>query len=205
MKIYLLRHGVTDWNKIGRIQGHTDIPLNEEGVEQIQTAGEYLRRTGEDIYAIISSPLVRAKKSAEIVADIIAYKKDIIIEPGFMERSFGSGEGLTKAERAEKFKDKAYPGIEPVDELCRRAESAMMKYAGLYFDRTILIVGHGSILKAVMVSVTKGEFSYRENEMWEVFGTGEFGLLEYDGENFAIVSSRISPAEEIMFEKKELT
>ena len=61
MKICLIRHGETDWNLIGKFQGREDIPLNKTGIEQIQRAADYLKKSkwGE----IITSPLSRAKIS----------------------------------------------------------------------------------------------------------------------------------------------
>ena len=190
MKIYLLRHGETDWSKIGKLQGHTDIPLNECGVKQITAVGEYFARTGENLDVIISSPLIRARKSAEIVADIIGYPiENIIIEPNFIERCFGLGEGLDPEERKAKLTGIGW-NIESVEDLCERA-STIIKYAEQYFGKTLLIAGHGSIIKAILTSATNGQFSY--NEGYIIFRTGEFCLLEYDGENFSLTYERKNP------------
>ena len=189
MKIYLLRHGETDWSKEGRLQGHTDIPMNEKGIEQIKDAGDFLIRTGEIIDIIITSPLIRAKRSAEIIADKIGYdKKDIIVEQGFIERCFGLGEDLTKEERNAKFSGKGYPNVESVEDLCERAGIAITKYINEYFDKTILIAAHGSILKAILVSIMKEKYAYNEGSA--AFGTGEFCILEYNQENFEIISKK---------------
>ena len=75
MKIYLLRHGATDWAEEGRIQGHTDNPLNPHGKSQAASAGCFFARMNERIDIIVSSPLLRAFQSAEIVADKIGYDK----------------------------------------------------------------------------------------------------------------------------------
>lgn len=129
MKIYLLRHGETDWSKEGRLQGHTDIPMNEKGIEQINLIADFLNRADEKIDVIISSPLTRARKSAEIIADKIGIKmEDIISEQGLIERHFGAGEGLTLGERNIKFQGKPYPNIESVEDLCKRANTVIFKY-----------------------------------------------------------------------------
>ena len=197
MKIYLLRHGETDWNKAGRLQGHTDIPMNENGIEQISRAGEFFAREVKHIDVIISSPLVRALKSAEIIADKIGYKKEnIIVEPNFIERSFGYREGLTKEEQeslTEKEKDyrisdKGY--AETVEDICRRGGAAIKKYVEKYWGKTILIIAHGSILKAVLTSATKGKFSFSEGVA--IFGAGELYILEYDGNIFTVISPQNS-------------
>lgn len=196
MKIYLLRHGETDWSKVGRLQGHTDIPMNEKGILQINTAGEYLRYRCEAIDVIISSPLVRAWKSAEIVADKIGYiKEDIVIEKGFIERSFGMGEGLTLEERNERFCNNDYPNIESIENLCIRAEKAITQCVKKFHDKTILITAHGSILKAVLTSITNGEYPYNQGST--ALETGELCVLEYGEDKFNVICAKINPFIEI--------
>jgi len=193
MKIYLLRHGETNWSKIGKLQGHTDIPLNRCGKKQIDAVGEYFTRTKENIDIIISSPLIRARESAEIVANKIGYPIDnIIIEPNFIERCFGLGEGLDPEERKTKLTGIDW-NAESVKNLCERA-SIIKKYAKQYFGKTILVTGHGSIIKAILTSATNGGFSYNEGHI--IFTTGEFCLLEYDGEKFSLTYKRKNPTEE---------
>ena len=94
MKIYLLRHGQTDWNIQGRLQGHRNIPMNMNGKKQIIEIAERLQGLNFEADIIISSPLDRAKESAQIVAEQIGYKKTIIYDEDFLERSFGLAEGL---------------------------------------------------------------------------------------------------------------
>ncbi len=91
MNIFLLRHGETDFNRAGRLQGHMDIPLNQNGRTQVSHAAEILAGLNTGIDLIISSPLSRAYESAEIVAEKLAYKKEnIVVEPMLIERSFGA-------------------------------------------------------------------------------------------------------------------
>jgi len=186
MKIYLLRHGETNWSKDGRLQGHINIPMNEKGIRQVNAAGELLSQTGEIIDLIITSPLIRARKSAEIIADKIGYnKEDIVIEYGFIERNFGLEEGLTSEERKMKFPDGRNPDIESVRDLCERAGNTIAKYINEYPDKTILLAAHSSIIKAVLSFVTKGEFPYKEGTA--ALGTGEFCILEYKEEAFRVM------------------
>lgn len=94
MKLLLTRHGQTDWNVAGKIQGVTDIELNETGVKQAQETKEKLLNQKIDV--IISSPLKRARKTAEIIKG----ERDIplIIDDGLKERCFGKFEGKTREE-----------------------------------------------------------------------------------------------------------
>ena len=84
-----IRHGVTDWNRQGRFQGLTDIPLNDEGIAQAQAAVRRLRDIRLDY--VVSSPLIRAVKTAEIIA--AASGKPVAIDAGLIECDFGSFEG----------------------------------------------------------------------------------------------------------------
>jgi broad specificity phosphatase PhoE len=85
-----LRHGATDWNRQGLFQGRTDNPLNEDGLRQAHEAASMLRSAG--ISRIVASPLVRAARTAEIIADAIAVP--LTIDTGIIEFDFGSFEGL---------------------------------------------------------------------------------------------------------------
>ena len=68
MRIYLMRHGETDWNREGRLQGRMDIAMNATGIRQMQEAGAGLRDRGISFDKILASPLRRAVESAEIIA-----------------------------------------------------------------------------------------------------------------------------------------
>lgn len=172
MNIYLLRHGETDWNKDGRIQGHTDIPLNQKGRMQVAQAAKVLADLPFNMDSIYSSPLKRAYESAEIVADKLSYDtKKIIIEPMLIERCFGEAEGLTAAEREARFPNYQYadtgyhfPGIEPYKDLLKRANTVLKKIAdSRKEDENILIVSHGALLFAMIAALTDERISFFGN------------------------------------------
>lgn len=155
MNIYLLRHGETDWNTAGRLQGHVDIPLNQNGIQQIECVASTLAELNPCIDIIISSPLLRAQKSAEIVAEKLNLKKnDIVTEPLFIERGFGIGEGMIWKEANEKFGVGNFPGMEPWEKLLQRAKTAFNQTAAKYEGHNILILSHGAILAAVAAAIT---------------------------------------------------
>ena len=89
MKFYIVRHGQTNWNKKGKIQGKTDIELNEEGIEQAKEVRKILEKYPIDV--IVSSPLKRARKTAEIINE--TKKVPIIFDKGIEERGYGEFEG----------------------------------------------------------------------------------------------------------------
>ena len=93
MKLYLVRHGQTDWNNERRMQGHKNIPMNEVGIQQINDLADRIKKEDIRFDRLICSPLDRAKKSAEIIKDKTGYKNDIIIDEDFIERSNGLLEG----------------------------------------------------------------------------------------------------------------
>lgn len=92
MKLLLTRHGQTDWNVAGKVQGTTDIELNEIGKKQAEETGKKL--LNYDIDIIISSPLKRAKKTAEIIRE--NRNIPILLDDGLKERCFGKFEGKTR-------------------------------------------------------------------------------------------------------------
>ena len=95
MKIYLIRHGETDWNLQGRLQGREDIPLNQTGILQAEACGEALRAVRLD--SIHTSPLMRAEETAEIIA---AWQQcPVIVNSELIERDYGRLAGLSPQER----------------------------------------------------------------------------------------------------------
>lgn len=157
MDIYLLRHGETDWNKMGLLQGHTDISLNEKGRLQVSDTVKKMSRLGLKMDYIVSSPLKRALESAQIAALGLDYPKErIVVEKLLIERGFGEGEGLSIEERAAKYPDCGYPGMEPQADLVKRAGSAFWKLVeDCQGAASILLVAHGAVLFALLEAVAK--------------------------------------------------
>jgi broad specificity phosphatase PhoE len=98
-EIFIFRHGETDWNKEGRLQGHADIPLNENGRQQAQVLQDYFR--DHPIEVILCSDLGRAKETAEIARGQLQIP--IIVDSRQRETKLGDAEGLTRAEIATQF------------------------------------------------------------------------------------------------------
>lgn len=172
MKIILLRHGETIWNKEGRLQGCQDIPLSEIGAEQIRTTGAHLAASCIHIDQILSSPLQRARKSAEIIAHALNYPiEDITLSPLFLERRFGECEGFTYEEALAKYPDGNYPGMETLEELYARAQSAIDYLEKNYHGQTILVASHGAFIKSVLGVVTNGRIAYFDKDVWIENGT----------------------------------
>jgi uncharacterized phosphatase len=101
----LVRHGETDWNSLGKLQGRADIPLNKIGVLQAEECREVLKSSKWDV--IITSPLKRAKETAEIINKEL--KSPIVEMVDFIERYYGDAEVMTVKERLSTFPNRNYP------------------------------------------------------------------------------------------------
>lgn len=190
-KLYIVRHGQTDWNAVHKIQGQTDIPLNASGEEQAKETRGMLKDIHFD--AVFSSDLVRAKKTAEI----INLEREIAIKTTELlrERNFGPLEGkevvelrqlekeLSDLEYDERFVHKQYPDIESDEELIGRFLTFLREVAVAYAGKNILVVTHGGLMRAVLVHV--GYATYQELNTLTIYNTGYF-VLESDGVEFEI-------------------
>ena len=160
MKLLLTRHGQTDWNVEGKVQGRTDIELNEAGIKQAEKAREKL--LGEEIDIIISSPLKRARKTAEIIAS--GRNIPIIFDKGIEERYFGEFEGKTRKEfnfdEIWNYKiNKQYENVESVQDLFDRTNLFLEKIKNQYNDKTVLLVTHGGVavpIRATLEGIPEG-------------------------------------------------
>ena len=155
MKIYIIRHGQTNWNRKGRIQGKTDIELNEEGIEQAKEARKILEEYPIDM--IVSSTLKRARKTAEIIKK--KKKVPILFKEALEERGFGEFEGKTREEIQDEVwtseildnynLNKQYKGVETIQELCSRVWNLIDELKENYTDKNILLVTHGGVTRAI--------------------------------------------------------
>lgn len=162
MKIYLVRHGQTDWNKEQKLQGQIDIPMNDEGIRQMNELADKLAVFGLQADVIISSPLERAKESAQIIADRIGYTEAITIDANFLERNFGLLEGVRWNPEL-NLEDPKYQ-VESVSDLCDRAKKALSKYT-FADDMNVMIVSHGAMLAAVKHVLSNGLIPYGDRSV----------------------------------------
>ena len=154
MNIYLIRHGETDWNRKGMFQGREDIALNENGIEQAKLCGKALK--GEKFRAVITSPLIRAQRTAEIIAENLAIEQ-VVVEEGLIERDFGKISGLSPQEREAFLESDKDACMEPFEEVSNRMMSCVKRYADLYYDENIIIVSHGASINAFFALLSDGD------------------------------------------------
>ena len=142
--LLLVRHGETDWNASGRLQGHTDRPLNEYGRRQ---AAELAERLGaDDVAAIYASDLSRAKETAEILGARLGLP--VLLDPDLRERNWGSWEGLTPGERDAV----VFEGEAPEEHRDRMLE-AVRRIAERHPGERVVVVTHGGSMRRIQAAV----------------------------------------------------
>lgn len=168
-EILLIRHGETAWNAVRKLQGHLDIPLNEEGLRQAKALAAHLQN--EKLDAIISSDLQRAMQTAAAIAEL--QDMSLQITPQLRERCFGDFEGKLYSELPEIYPE-AYaqwrsrdPDFhfptkndgsgnrgESIREFHTRVISCVQHYARLYAGKRIALVAHGGVLECAWREAT---------------------------------------------------
>lgn len=143
-ELLLVRHGETDWNAEGRLQGHTDRPLSEYGRSQASRLAADLE--GEDVEAIYSSDLARARETAEIVGERIGLP--VVLDPGLREKDWGNWEGLTAVER-----DRVEFVGESTEAHQERMLQALQRIAERHPAGRVLVVTHGGSMRRVQTVV----------------------------------------------------
>lgn len=153
--LYLVRHGETEWNAARRVQGSTDIPLNDTGRAQARRTGRLLSTRRWD--AIVASPLSRAFETAEIIADEIGLPRPLTLD-ALVERRYGEAEGLDYATIEERFPGGApVPGREDRDSVAERVFAALIGLAEDRPGQRVVVVTHGGVIRTVLNSVAPGQ------------------------------------------------
>jgi probable phosphoglycerate mutase len=157
-RILLARHGETAWNALGKLQGHTDIPLNDVGREQARALAESVRDAG--VTAVWTSDLTRARETGAIAAAALELAAPTV-EPELRERQFGVFEGLTRDECATQHPEAwqawmaqtgAPPGGEPRLEAAARMARALGRIAATE-GGPVLVVSHGGVMRLWLIGL----------------------------------------------------
>jgi uncharacterized phosphatase len=149
--LYLVRHGETDWNLQRRIQGATDIPLNDTGREQARRAGRLLSRRNWD--AVVASPLSRAHETASIIASELGLPAPTTDER-LVERHYGDAEGLEVSEVDRRYPGTTHvPGREERENVAKRALEALIEIGEANRGKAVIVVSHGGLIRSVLNSV----------------------------------------------------
>lgn len=169
----LLRHGQTDWNVDMRLQGVSDIPLNERGRIQAKIAAPKVALGNWDL--VLTSPLSRARETAEIVSTALPGVA-LLTHELLLERSFGVAEGLTYEQWREQFGAIHHAeGAESIENLTERVENFLQDLALTYPGKRVLAVSHGAFIRRVINIVSAGELP-REGDR---FGNASLSVLAH--------------------------
>lgn len=146
---WYLRHGETDWNARNLSQGNVDIPLNPTGIAQARQAAAALR--GRGIAAILSSPLARARVTAEIVAEAIG--RPVTILPGLREVAFGVQEGQSMGDWFSAWMDGRFTPEGAESFVALRARAVTAVNAATAHPPPVLVVAHGALFRALRTAM----------------------------------------------------
>jgi broad specificity phosphatase PhoE len=184
-EIYLLRHGETDANKNFIVQGRMDNPINETGIKQALDTGKYFKDLDINFDLVISSPLKRAFRTADLVNHGMVLRRPIMIDKNLIERNFGDYDGR-------KISDDYYdltrngmiPNMETDEVLEERVCNTLKQIAEKHDGKRLLIVTHSHVIKALLRKYVEG-FTY-QNFLHNcslsklVFENGDFKVIEYN-------------------------
>ena len=177
----LLRHGQTDWNVDMRLQGISDIPLNERGRMQAKNSAPKVALGNWDL--VLTSPLSRAVETAEIVSTMIT-GADFEVHELLLERSFGVAEGLTYEQWREQFGSLQHAeGAESIEDLTIRVEEMLQYLVNTYPGKRILAVSHGAFIRRVINVVSNGELPHEGDR----FGNASLSVLAHSVDGWRVV------------------
>ena len=189
-KIFLIRHGETEWNKLGRIQGNSDVKLSETGIKQAQLLAKHAPFGNVD--AVYSSDLKRASATAKIVAGTL--NLPVIEMPGLRETNFGDWEGRYINALVEEFPDDfgnffvkpdklKPPNGETFLECQARLENALDEIIAEHENQSIIVVSHGAAIRLLICAA----LDVRIRKMWAItqFNTA-LNIMIADEGNFRV-------------------
>lgn len=183
----LLRHGQTDWNINFLLQGVTDIPMNQTGIDQVKLAAKAIRKDDWDL--VLTSPLTRAKETAAIIQDAVGFE-DVLEEKLLIERSFGEAEGLSYDQWRQKYSSlDVIPGGESKQELIERSELLLSNIASSFQGKRVLAISHGALIRTLIAIASKYELP-RDGER---LGNASLNVVSHREQNWRVVDYRLEP------------
>lgn len=186
LRVYFVRHGETDWNADGRIQGMTDVALNATGLAQAQVIADRLAEE-RDFVALYTSPLRRAFATGEIIGRRLGLTP--VADGRLVERDMGLVEGMTGDEVQQRFpeihqawklgnKRVPFPGEEKREDFQRRLSSFLDDVQSTHSDHKVGVVTHGGAMGMIMATVMHLDLE-RRFPFW--FENASFSVVEFGG------------------------
>ena len=189
-KLYLIRHGETDYNNALRFQGQTDIPLNEKGIEQAKKAADFFRDI--PLQAISTSTLIRAKTTAEIIAGVKGM--DVQETDALREMSFGIWENMNSKDIQKKYAKEwkdffaspartTIPQGESMSDVQKRAYPTVQEILDRYPEGDVAFVAHGGIIRVLMCTMLGLDL----NRAWHLHvGNASITCFYYWGRSYTL-------------------
>lgn len=175
MKLYVTRHGETQWNVENRVCGVTDVELTEQGRRQARALAGRVRGLAVD--RIISSPMKRALETSRIVAEETGLPVDV--DPRLREQSYGRFEGVDRGDEGFLSNKRCfafrYPGGESMMDVAHRTYGLMEELRERYPDENILLVCHGGVCRVI-----RTYFRDMSNEAFFRYSQENCGVEEYE-------------------------
>jgi len=192
---YIIRHGETEWNTKRIIQGQKDSPLTENGIKQAEESAKIFKNIQFD--AIYSSDLLRAKRTAEIIA--LEKKMAVSTSKLLRERLLGRFQGIkytkfkkelkeqfekrNQLAKQERFNFKLTKGIETDHQVVSRLITFLRESAVVHSGKKVLVVSHGGTIRVLLIHL--GWADYQELPSGSVKNTG-YIILDSDGTDFFV-------------------
>ena len=192
--LYIVRHGETEANRDGIIQGHIDRPLTENGIQEVEKTAEKLCDVHFD--AVYSSDLLRAQRTAEII--LLERQLAIKTTEALKERNWGKFDGRPAQEFYEEYAEDLkifenltheekmsfqFADVENHEKIATRLNSSLREIAAVHDGQHILISTHGGIMRAFLIQLGWGTFQSLPSGSVKNAG---YAVLECDGEDFFV-------------------
>lgn len=149
MRLYVARHGETEWNRLNKVCGRTDSPLTDTGLRQAQLLADKLDDCPIDV--IIASPLSRAQKTAQAVAQ--RKHLQVVTDDRLIEQDYGVYEGVPRDDKDflnnKRMFAYRYPGGESMMDIARRTYDLIIETKKRYPDSSVLFVCHNGICRVI--------------------------------------------------------
>ena len=175
-ELYLIRHGETDWNAQARVQGVSDIELNEDGRNQADAMAEILVAGCWDV--IYSSPLKRSTETAGIISKEIGVSK-IYLENDLKEFNFGKAEGMDMRERKVLYPERdMIPDAERIGHFRMRIKKILSAISERHEHKKIIVVSHACLIMEALDIFSYGKICGRKIKLENL----SISLLTFDSE-----------------------
>ena len=191
--ILLVRHGQTEWNRVERFRGRADVPLNDTGLQQAEVTGRRIAAKWQP-KAVYSSPLPRAVKTAEAIAE--NFNLPVVVHPGLADIDYGEWQDVTTEEALKRWPEMVdawfdtphlvrIPGGETLDALRVRAMKAVDELAARHAGQIIVLVGHTVINRIILLGV----LGLKNERFWHIRQEPcAINVFEVDAGDYTLVS-----------------